>query len=109
MGGLRTWIRSFFGFSRTETNAFVVLLPLMGILLFSAPAYRYWEDAHYTPDYDPKFLDSVFAAWDQDMSDTLKPARFDFDPNTATLEQLSSLGIDEKIARRIVSFRAQGG
>ena len=40
MQRLRIMIRALMGFSRTETNAFLVLLPLLFLIIFSQPIYN---------------------------------------------------------------------
>src|SRR3546814_12812273 len=40
MHTIRKWIRFLFGFSRRETNGFLILLPLMVIAVFSQPVFR---------------------------------------------------------------------
>ena len=64
MSRLRAWIRSFFGFSRTETNAFLILLPLMVVLIFSEPIYRFWF-IHQPHDFtkEKKELEQQMCQW----------------------------------------------
>jgi DNA uptake protein ComE-like DNA-binding protein len=40
MHSIRKWIRFLFGFSRRETNGFLILLPLMVLAVFSQPVAR---------------------------------------------------------------------
>jgi DNA uptake protein ComE-like DNA-binding protein len=40
MHSIRKWIRFVFGFSRRETNGFLILLPLMVVAVFSQPVAR---------------------------------------------------------------------
>jgi competence protein ComEA len=115
MTRLSAWIRSFFGFSRTETNAFLILLPLMVLLIFSEPAYRYWF-VRRPRDFsnDKKELDSLMATWKWEESDSVvrmasEEKLFSFDPNLATREELAELGFHHSIANRIVNYRLKGG
>jgi competence protein ComEA len=123
MNRLRAWIRSYFGFSRTETNGFLVLLPLMAVLIFSEPVYRWWFINYQTelPD-ESKKLDSLIATWKWDAPvnhpvqqvDSTKelaitPRLFAFDPNKASKKDLRSLGVSEKVAGRIINYRTKGG
>jgi len=39
---IRKWIRDLFGFSATEINGFLILIPLMLIFVFSKPVYQSW-------------------------------------------------------------------
>src|SRR5579864_8370469 len=111
MTRLRAWIRSFFGFSRTETNAFLILLPLMVILLFLEPSYRYWS-VHQPQDFtkEKKELDSLIKAWKWDEPDSsVRITRESpeenltaFNPNSASTEELMALGFTKTLAKRIV-------
>ena len=114
MTRLRALIRSFFGFSRTESNAFLIMLPLMAALAFSAPTYRWWIINHTeNPVRDNKILDSLVATWKwtkQEDSLNRKPTPLlTFNPNTATQNALISLGLSEKLSQRIIHYRAKGG
>ncbi len=116
MNRLRAWIRSFFGFSRTETNAFLILLPLMIVLVFSEPLYRYWF-VRQPQDFSAsaKELDSLIASWKWEAPDSILKSEapplklFSFNPNHATPEELMQLGFRNSIANRIVNYRAKGG
>jgi len=109
-------IRSLFGFSRTETNAFLILLPLMFGLIFSEPVYRYWF-VRQPHDYsqESKQLDSLIATmkWEKD-SVAIQPVAtkhelFSFDPNKVSKQDLEKLGLSTSLAGRIVNFRSKGG
>ncbi|HMI68155.1 MAG TPA: helix-hairpin-helix domain-containing protein [Cyclobacteriaceae bacterium] len=111
---IRVWIRSFFGFSRSETNAFLILLPAMAVLVLSAPAYRWWLGRRPIElQENSKLLDSLVASWKWDkpaggISKEL-PSLFSFNPNTASLDDLKSLGFSDGLSLRIVNYRAKGG
>lgn len=119
MRTLRKWIRYFFGFSRTETNGFLLLLPMVILIIVSEPLYSWWKSRNprdYT-DRQP-VLDSLVAQWRVEDSlkvvqqETVQAARhhlFMFDPNTATTADLETLGFSEKITRHILAYRAKGG
>ena len=93
MNRLRAWIRSFFGFSRSQTNGFLVLIPLMIVVVFSEPMYRNWF-VRQPHDYskEGKELDSAIATmqWSEpdstDVKETTVVTRTSFNPNTATKE-----------------------
>jgi len=110
MSRLRAWIRSFFGFSRTETNAFLILLPLMVLLIFSEPAYRYWF-VRQPQDFskEKKELDSLMATWKWETSDsgvrtTSHEKLFYFNPNQATRADLVELGLERTIEQKKVTY-----
>ena len=115
MTRLRAWIRSFFGFSRTETNAFLILLPLMVVMIFSEPAYRYWfvrQPHEFTKE--KKELDSLIATWKWEEQDSAidkipEPRLFSFDPNIASKEEFVELGFSNALSNRIINYRMKGG
>lgn len=116
MSRIKSWVRSFFGFSRAETNAFLILLPLMLVLIFSEPVYRYWF-VRQQNDYskETKRLDSLMATWkwesDSVINESVTPVikSFSFDPNQSTREELADLGFNRSLATRIVNYRLKGG
>ncbi len=114
MNRLRAWIRSFFAFSRSETNALLILLPLMVLLIFSEPAYRYWfTNQELTFSKDSLRLDSLVAKWQWEKVDSVSESvdrpLFRFNPNTASTDSLLQLGFSPSLARRIVNYRTKGG
>jgi competence protein ComEA len=114
MNRLRAWIRSYFGFSRTETNGFLILLPLMAMLVLSEPIYRWWLIHHPSTLVDhTRELDSLIAQWkwhDVPDSSTINPPQlFSFNPNTATQTDFLALGLPEKVTHGIMNYRSKGG
>jgi DNA uptake protein ComE-like DNA-binding protein len=114
MSRLRAWARGFFGFSRTETNAFVILLPLMMALIFSEPAYRYWftrQPQNFSKE--KKELDSIMTTWkwekDSAIVKSLRINPFSFNPNQVTKDELVALGFENPLGDRIINFRLKGG
>lgn len=112
---IRAWIRSFFAFSRKETNAFLILLPLLLIIVFSEPIYQAWYTAQPS-DYssDKKVLDSLVAQWKEQERKSKPPEGisiplFDFDPNKATKDEFLKLEFPEPIVTRILNYRSKGG
>lgn len=115
---IKRWVKNFFGFSRSQVNAFMILLPLMAILIFSAPAYR-WYISHYGTHYPPeaRSLDSLITQWEQATRDSVKKISsfrktksfFHFDPNQISQQQFLALGFTEKISKRIINYRIKGG
>lgn len=130
MNRIRLFIRFLFGFSRTETNAFLVLLPLMLIVITAEPVYQTYFMYNKPDDFqDSKMIDSLRAVWDVPKENKTKIVRkFDrkpqknpykpkpkiqkekFDLNVADTSQLKSIyGIGTVIARRIVTYRVNLG
>src|SRR5687768_2779976 len=115
MNFLRKWIRNLLGFSGRETNGFIILLPLIIIIVSIEPVYRTWISSR-TEDYEDerKKLDSLVASWEVPSVDTVKAGapsrtrkqeRFQFNPNTASIEELKQLGFPDFLAKRVVSYR----
>jgi DNA uptake protein ComE-like DNA-binding protein len=112
MKRLQLWVRAFFGFSRLETNGFLLLIPLVVIILFSEPVYRAWVGPPVIPDIDK--TDSLLA-WMEMQNSLLLARKTDtiefrhFDPNLITEKELLGLGLDERVASRWVRYREKGG
>jgi competence ComEA-like helix-hairpin-helix protein len=113
---IKLWVKGFFGFSRSETNAFIILIPLMFGLIFSEPAYRYWfvrQPIDYSKERNS--LDSLLATmeWKNDSVVTEQIAKreelFVFDPNLSSKDDLMRLGFSQSLANRIVNYRLKGG
>ncbi len=117
MNRIRAWIRGFFGFSTTETNGFLILLPLMLLLLFVEPIYQAWFTSKPLDiTHDAKILDSIVLNWefkkkDSSVNNATKPKirAFKFDPNKVSETELIDLGFSKGVANRIVNYRAKGG
>jgi DNA uptake protein ComE-like DNA-binding protein len=116
MNRIRSWVRSFFGFSRTETNAFLILLPLMFLIVFMVPAYKTYF-THRQKDYthEQKQLDSLITHWQKkeqekkDSSFVTPVSLFAFNPNTASKKELARLGFSSYVASRLENYRNKGG
>ena len=107
---LQLWIRNIFGFSRAETNGFLILLPLILIILFSQPLYQWFADD--TPlefDAAQARIDSLVANWDLNPKEEHEITHFLFDPNKATPTEFDSLGFPNFIINRIINYRSKGG
>jgi len=110
MKSVRKWIRDLFGFSATEINGFVILVPLLIVLLSTEPLYHGWiasREEHITENL--VVLDSMLASWTPAPSARKVSGLFSFDPNTASVEELQRLGIADNLAKRIAAYRSKGG
>ncbi|NOS93449.1 MAG: hypothetical protein HOP30_16130, partial [Cyclobacteriaceae bacterium] len=58
----RILMRAVVGFSRTETNAFLILLPLLMLIIFSQPMYR-WAVPPTSDVPDTLKLNRILASW----------------------------------------------
>jgi len=85
----------------------------MAIVLASAPVYQWWVTSQpVDSSVDARKLDSLIAAlkWNLPDSSSKKSQHlFAFDPNIASKEVLVELGMDEKLASRVVNYRSKGG
>jgi DNA uptake protein ComE-like DNA-binding protein len=113
MTAIKKWIRDLFGFSANEINGFLILIPLMLLLVFSEPLYRAIATGNAeTLPSDQKMLDSLVALWDENKTEQpeIEPVTlFEFDPNTAGVKSLQSLGFSPGLANRIAAYRLKGG
>lgn len=121
MKRLRYWLRSLFGYSHTETNGFLVLCLLIGLLLL-VPAFYPVLFPPRTFDHtaDHRQLDSLVAELEKRQPER-KPAYrsepaphrevvlFDFDPNAIDASTWQSLGLPKYLAERIIKYRGKGG
>jgi competence protein ComEA len=115
MNRIKAWLRAFFGLSRRETRAFLILLPLMLITIYLIPAYRHYK-ANQKQDFsrETKQLDSLLAYWKWEekkdsATQTVEYTLFKFNPNTATREELIQLGFPIYLASRIDNYRSKNG
>jgi competence protein ComEA len=117
MARIKRWIRDLFGFSSKETNGFIILLPLIGIILFSQPIYSSLVQSKQSDLIsDRKKLDEIVANWEREQKDksgqTDRPCKqkfFQFDPNKATATEFKALCFSENLAKRIIHYREKGG
>lgn len=113
---LRHWIKNFFGFSRSEANGFIFLLPIITLFIFSEPLWR-WYTSRMQRDFshERRILDSLSAQWKYDEynlipEDDEKTTRlFSFNPNQAAEDEFLSLGFSKSLAKRLVRYRISGG
>ncbi|WKV13496.1 helix-hairpin-helix domain-containing protein [Marivirga harenae] len=109
---IRIWLRNFFGFSRTETNGFIILVLLMLIILAapfaSRQLYNIYSKSVQSAD-DKKQLKSLMAELKNSVE--IKTVENNneifktFDLNKSSVHQLISAGFPEYLAERIVKYR----
>jgi DNA uptake protein ComE-like DNA-binding protein len=113
MTAIKKWIRDLFGFSGNEINGFLILIPLMLLLVFSEPVYRAIATGNEeTLPSDKRMLDSLLSLWDEKNTEQpdIEPFTLvEFDPNTAGVKSLQSLGFSSGLANRIAAYRLKGG
>lgn len=117
---LKSWVRRYFGFSRTETNGFMVLVVLFPVVLF-LPAFLkiVINQNTYTNTLNTEQLDSLVTLMeekivaagkvDAENKETGKIKLARFNPNTVKHEELLDMGLEAKIAATIINYRQKGG
>ena len=117
---LKLWIRSYFGFSRTEANGFLVLAILFPVALFLPALLKVIIDQNSTPGMvQTKQMDSLVIMMEKKMAAVKatkaavnrreKIALTTFNPNNINYQGLLALGLSAGVARRIINYREKGG
>lgn len=112
---IKRWVQSTVGVSSSEANAFLIMLPVMFLLIFSEPLYRWaFTDNKPLPVSEVVLLDSAVTRVQSKVESKNKVrvdsiAFFPFNPNIATINELKSMGIPEAVAKRIEQYRLKGG
>lgn len=117
MLGLKRLVRNYFGFSKTQTNGFMILVPFIFAILFVPSVYRKLTQVDYEEfDSDKTQLDSLVAIWGNSVKakeeETIPEISVQltfFDPNTATSEELKGVGFNQRLANRVQNYRNAGG
>lgn len=113
-------VRDYFGFSRTESRGLLLLLTLVALSVGASIIYQKQEVAGYRQlSNDQEVLMELmqelearaYQETEKKKEIVAKPEvkRFYFDPNTADVASLISLGIPDYLARRIEKYRSKGG
>ncbi|KYG80262.1 ComEA family DNA-binding protein [Roseivirga echinicomitans] len=118
MLNLKRLVRNYFGFSKTQTNGFMILSPLIFALLFTPSIYRRLTEVEYNEfDSDKSQLDSLVALWNNSVKPKLEKEVIpeinirltSFDPNIASTKELMGVGLDERLASRVGNYINAGG
>jgi competence protein ComEA len=123
MKRIKHWLRNYFSFSQRETSGFLFLLVIMVLamaapFLFDQPS----QPSVYNPLKDQLALDSLaaqldstappdsYAAKKAPATSANSPVRLHrFNPNTATPQELTALGVSRYAAANIVKYRTKAG
>ena len=109
MKRLKQLVRNLFGFSKTETNGFLILLPLLLIVVFSPFLYRQLRTSPAAPVIQDFYLDSLLDS-QQKMNDTRTVKRTTpINPNNSTYEELLDAGFPPPLALRTLNYLKKGG
>lgn len=118
---IRQWIIDTLGFSKSEANGTLVLI-LVTFLAAVLPKIYLIESRSdkesFTADQESlrqwgeeleSFLELKESKSLEDTSPIVKLKSFPFDPNTASLQDLISLGFSEKASTNLINYREHGG
>jgi competence protein ComEA len=114
MRGIKRWVKESFALSHSQANGFIVLVPLVGIIIFSAPAWHWYISTRpYDRSRDVVILDSLVTLWEahpeKESVHGEQSTLFHFDPNRASLQDFHTLGFPAGLATRIDRYRQKGG
>ncbi|MFT7032876.1 MAG: competence protein ComEA [Cyclobacteriaceae bacterium] len=112
---IKKYIRKYFGFSESETNGFLIFIPLV-VLIFLVPSF-FKSYLLSTSEEIDREEERIFREWVEESERKLQSKdtiefnlkSFDFDPNLATIAELIDLGFKRKVAERIGNYRDKGG
>ena len=100
----------FFYYTHSERNG-ALLLSFLCLLFFMAP--RFYPFLFKKPAIDFAEFSARTVALNENaesqIEETQEKALFAFDPNTASLQELTRLGLPEKVARTIINYRNKVG
>jgi len=98
------------GFSRSQSNGFLIFLPVAFCILFSRPFVRAINSQTAVASADDiRRLDSLIALWPAKDTSRAIVAMESFNPNTADFGVLEKLGLNAQLCRRIINYRTKGG
>lgn len=113
--GFRKQIGNFFGFTRAQVNAFLLLLPLIILFIFSEPLYRRMTRSAEIGSIEKSKLDSLVAHFriqaesKEEENLPIADSLFRFDPNLVTHSELVKLGFPSRLANQLINYRDKGG
>ncbi|MDX1939503.1 MAG: helix-hairpin-helix domain-containing protein [Saprospiraceae bacterium] len=106
---MKNFLHEYFYYTRSERNGALVL-SILCVLLFVVPAFfPYIAPKPKSPDFEVLFSSEKAAIADDHSSEEIEITLFEFDPNTASKEELELLGLSAKLAQTIVNYRNKGG
>jgi DNA uptake protein ComE-like DNA-binding protein len=100
-------LKNFFGISYKEGRGFVILFALLFIAVLTPGLVRNFHSP--PPSIPPEIVPLSKLPDNQDSVAYKEPILFSFDPNTITYDSLLLLGLDSRVAARLVSYRNKGG
>ncbi|MEA5405856.1 helix-hairpin-helix domain-containing protein [Arcicella sp. DC2W] len=130
---LQNYLRDFFAFNQTEIKGFIFLILLVSLLIFFTFIFDYIpEKQNVVSSVDSKKIEELIAkieikeasesrrtkknifsdkySKEIDFTESSKTINlFTFDPNLASVGDLTKLGIPTLLSERIVKYRSKGG
>ncbi len=108
------WLRDFLGFTRAQTNGFIILMPLLLLVIFSEPLYRnFFLPPEQPPGiilpHSPTVVLSVQDSTYHTIHPSMPATTGKVDPNEATLTDWLNLHVSHEVAARILAYRKKGG
>lgn len=107
----KNFLTDYFYYTRAERNG-ALALSVLCVLLFIAPAFfPYLFQKPESPDFEVVFagVNETVAVKAPSDEENLDLTLFEFDPNTASKEELLQLGLSSKLVQTIVNYRNKGG
>lgn len=103
-------LKDFFHYTRSERNGALILL-LLCLVLILMPRLYFLFGTSETIDFEEEMqLAEQLSQPAEDAGEADVAAQlFEFDPNTATQEELQQLGLRDRTAKSIVNYRSKGG
>lgn len=101
------WIRYTFGISKSEANAYLVLLIILAGVHYLAGRLP----LVVTSPRQPQYADSLVTNWYGVLEDSISTStrKVVFDPNTISFDSLILFGIPRYTARNLIKYRKAGG
>ena len=108
---LKVWLRHYFGFSKKESNGFIVVIAILLITLSIPSFLRAYLEDNSSEEATLILLkaDSVLPSLKTKGSHVSRTSLFYFDPNTTSEEDFLKLGLPSFLAKRIIKYREKGG
>lgn len=117
---LKLWARSYFGFSRTEANGFLVLAILFPVVLFLPALLKVIVEQNTAAIIvHTRQMDSLAAIMEKKIAAVKATTKIansrekvvltTFNPNNIDYQGLLALGLSGRVAQRIINYRKKGG
>jgi hypothetical protein len=116
---LRNSIRKYFGISMREANGLLALFIILIIVLLSPLIYnQFLYEGYSNYRLDSLKLDSLIDIYEENLKNittvsqeisTIPDTIFPFNPNTISFEEMTILGFDSVICKRIIKYRNKNG